>query len=53
MDTMTNGQWKVYDSVSNLFVDSYFFNYDDAAGWVRSQFGSDQTQFTIVWIPSI
>jgi hypothetical protein len=48
---METGNWKVFDTVSNYFLDSYWNNYADAMGWIHSQFGSDQTQFTVVWVP--
>jgi hypothetical protein len=51
MPDMSEGQWQVFDTVSNYFLDSYWNNYADAMGWITSQFGSHQTQFTVVWVP--
>lgn len=48
---METGNWKVFDTVSNYFLDSYWNNYADAMGWIHSQFGPGQTQFTVVWVP--
>ena len=49
---METGTWKVYDTVSQYFIESYWSSYGDAMGWITSQFGPGQTQFTVVWIPT-
>lgn len=51
MHPMSEGRWQVYDSVNQTFMDSYFSSYADAMGWITSQFGANQTQFTVAWVP--